>query len=161
MAQKAFLEELGESELRRVHSQANPGRWREFCERYTLGWTYTPFDEDHLAEVGDGPGVYCFHLGHRLSCLPAWGLSLYGGKSEGSLRARCRRYFRERDNPHGRPAVRRFLNVFAGELTFAWAAVDCSAVDLGDLEKDFNDAMMPPYSKRDFSARVRAERGAW
>lgn len=161
MTSKAFLEGLAESELRRVESQANPKRWIDFCDRYELGWTYTPFEESSVNQVSDCAGVYCFHLGHFLNCLPAWGLALYGGMSRTSLRERCRAYFGERDSRYGRPAVRKFLNVFAGELTFAWAPVDTSSVNLKRLEEEMNDAMMPPYSKRDFSVNVRSERGAW
>ena len=161
MAVKAFLDGVAASELRRVETQANPKRWEEFCRRYQLRWTYTPFERRCVIQVGDCAGVYCFHLGHSLSCLPVWGLALYGGMSNTSLRKRCRAYFGERDSSHGRPAVRKFLSVFAGELTFAWAPADPLRIDLKRLEEEMNDAMMPPYSKRDFSASVRFERGAW
>ena len=33
--------------------------------------------------------------------------------------------------------------------------------DIKQLEKDFNNAMMPPYSRKDFSAEIRDARGAW
>ena len=51
--------------------------------------------------------------------------------------------------------------MFKGELTFAWAEVDPNEQDLVLLEKEFNDAMMPYFSKKDFSADVRAGKDAW
>ena len=71
------------------------------------------------------------------------------------------RYFSEKDADNGRIWVRKFLNVFEGELTLGWSEVDTMITDLKALEKDFNDAMMPHYSVKDFSAEVRAGRNAW
>lgn len=71
------------------------------------------------------------------------------------------KYFSEKDARGGRLAVRKFLHVFEGDLTLVWSDIDPAVFDIIQLEKDFNDAMMPPYSRRDFSAEVRAARGAW
>lgn len=161
MALNPFLASVAGPELRIVKTQVFPERWREFCGNYDLEWAYTPFDVDHVDEVGGSPGVYCFHVGHDFDRLPPFGLSLYGGITKRSLRTRCREYVLERDAENGRFWVRKFLNVFDGELTFAWSEVDLELVNIDQLERDFNDAMMPPYSRRDFSADVRAGRNAW
>lgn len=161
MALTPFLEEVAENELRIVKTQLFPRKWRKFCNLYNLAWNYTPFERGQVANISNGPGVYCFHIGHDLNCLPPIGLSIYGGITSKSLRARCLRYFWEKDAAQGRFWVRKFLQVFEGELTLGWSEVDSSAVNLDILEKDFNDAMMPHYSVRDFSAEVRAGRNAW
>ena len=161
MALDAFMEELGRDGLRIVKTQPFPDRWRAFCDRYRLTWNSTPFVRGQAQDVGDTPGVYCFHIGHNLECLPAFGLSLYGGITVRSLRTRFLQYFHERDSSQGRIWVRKFLIAFEGELNFAWSEVDTTAVDITILEREFNDAMMPPYSIRDFSADVRARRNAW
>ena len=161
MALTPFLEEVAENELRIVRAHIFPDRWRLFCHQYSLIWNYTPFERDQVQRISNESGVYCFHIGHALDCLPPLGLSLYGGITTDSLRRRCLRYFWEKDADHGRFWVRKFLQVFEGELTLGWSEVDTATVDINALEKDFNDAMMPHYSVKDFSAAVRAARNAW
>ena len=162
MAMDPFLEELSKDHLRIVKTQPYPERWRIFCDKYSLAWHSTPFKREHAGNVSDKPGVYCFHIGHDLTCLPTFGVSLYGGITQRSLRERFLEYFRERDSNQGRTHVRKFLMVFREELSFGWSEVDTTpAVDLKTIEKDFNDAMMPPYSIRDFSADVLKKRNAW
>ncbi len=160
MALPPFLEEVAHEKLRVVQAQPNPARWSRFCAQHNLAWTYTPFLSTEVEGISDNPGLYCFHIGHGLSCLPGWGLSLYGGSTTRSLRVRCREYFREQSSARGRLHVRAFLSVFEGELTFAWTEVDRN-IDLRSLEKEFNDAMMPYYSVRDFSAGILAGRRLW
>lgn len=161
MALPAFIEEIVLDKLRVVQSQPNPDRWSSFCGQYNLTWTYTPFERGQVKKISDNPGLYCFHIGHELSCLPRWGLSLYGGSTDRSLRIRCREYFREQHSKRGRLHVRVFLSVFESDLTFAWAEVDPTTIDLSSMEQEFNDAMMPHYSVKDFSAEVRARRRLW
>ena len=161
MALTPFLEEVAENELRIVKTQLFPSRWRNFCDLYNLAWNYTPFERVQVANISDVPGVYCFYIGHDLNCLPPIGLSLYGGITTRSLRTRCLEYFREKDAANGRYWVRKFLHVFEGELVFGWSEFNSNPAKLNILEKDFNDAMMPQYSVRDFSADVRAGRNAW
>ena len=161
MALPPFLEDVAKNEQRIVKIQLLPDRWPIFCDQYDLDWHYTPFERKKVAAISNAPGVYCFHVGHRLHCLPPLGLSLYGGISKVSLRERCLNYFWEKHAEQGRFWVRKFLHVFEDELTLGWSEVDATTVDLNVLEKDFNDAMMPPYSVKDFSADIRAGRNAW
>ena len=161
MAQSFFLEQFAEHELRTVRIALFPERWRLFCARYRPDWHHTPFEPEEVSRISDRPGVYCFHVGHGLACLPPLGLSLYGGISEVSLRKRCMRYFAEKNAKSGRSSVRKFLQVFEGELTLFWSEIDTTTFDIVQLEKDFNDAMMPPYSRKDFSIEVQTARSAW
>lgn len=161
MAHDAFLQQVGLDQLRIVKTQPYPDRWQQFCAMYDLTWNFTPFRRELANQVPRVPGVYCFHIGHELNCLPSFGLSLYGGKADYSLRTRFQQYFSERDSENGRLWVRKFLKVFDGELSFGWSPVDIGKFNLRKLEKDFNDAMMPQYSRRDFSAAVLAARNAW
>lgn len=161
MSLNPFLTEVAMDKLRIVRTQLFPNRWRQFCDNYSLAWQYTPFERDLVQLISGDPGVYCFHVGHDLNCLPPFGLSLYGGCTERSLRNRCLNYFWEKDAPQGRQHVRTFLQVFEGELTLGWSEVDIGRIDIKALEKEFNDALMPPYSVKDFSAEVKAGKNAW
>lgn len=161
MAREAFLNQLGNEQLRIVRTQPYPQRWNEFCRQYQLDWNFTPFEKQLANQVDNVPGIYCFHIGHFLNCLPSFGISLYGGITSRCLRTRFLEYFRERDAEGGRKWVRKFLLVFDGELSFAWSPIDIEVYDIDELERQFNDAMMPPYSVKDLSADVKAGRYAW
>ena len=161
MALTPFLEELSANELRIVRTQIFPDRWRQFCDQYNIIWQHTRFERELVQRISTNPGVYCFYVGHELDCLPPFGLSLYGGITTRSLRERCLKYFWEKDTDQGRPHVRKFLQVFEGDLILGWSEVDTQTINIKTLEKDFNDAMMPPYSVKDFSVAVRAGRNAW
>ena len=103
MAQPLFLDQLADLELRTVRLALFPDRWRMFCAQYRLSWQHTLFERNEVSKISNTPGVYCFHVGHELACLPPLGLSLYGGISEDSLRRRCMKYFWEKDAKVGRP----------------------------------------------------------
>ena len=156
-----FLEQVAKNELRIVKIQLVPERWRPFCDQYDLDWQLTPFIKKRVAAISQGPGVYCFLVGHDCKSLPPFGVSLYGGISAVSLRTRCLSYFQEKHSENGRVWVRKFLHLFEDDLTLGWSEVDTTIIDLHTLERDFNDAMMPPYSVKDFSANVRKGRNAW
>ncbi|MCY4309191.1 MAG: hypothetical protein OXC57_13105 [Rhodobacteraceae bacterium] len=160
MALDAFLEKLGSEELRIVRLQLNPSRWKKYCDEYKHNWNFTPFEPNRVNQIPEKPGLYCFYIGHDLKCLPRIGLSLYGGITTRTLKIRFKEYLNEKDNDKGRITVKKFLNVFDGELSFGWVVVENTSI-LSQLEKDFNDAMMPPYSIKDYSAIVRSERNAW
>ncbi|MDE0472206.1 MAG: hypothetical protein OXH57_09720 [Ekhidna sp.] len=161
MAFDAFLYELGLNNLRVVRIQLNPSRWQKFCDDHKLTWEFIPFESNLVDQIPELPGMYCFYIGHNLQCLPKLGLSLYGGiATKQTLKARFKNYLREKNSPNGRINVRKFLNVFEGELFFGWV-ISKDTSTLAELEKAFNDAMMPPYSIRDFSAEVRKGRNAW
>lgn len=160
MAQEAFLRELGRAEIRNVTLQPRPKRWNKYCDKYKHNWNFTPFAPNRANQIPEMPGLYCFYIGHELKCLPRIGLSLYGGITKRTLKIRFKEYLKEKDNDRGRIPVRKFLNVFDGELLFGWVIVEDTSI-LSQLEKDFNDAMMPPYSIKDFSAKVRGEKSAW
>lgn len=161
MSMDPFLAAHSEDKLRIVRTQLFPDRWRQFCKNYSLDWQYTPFERKRVQLISRNPGVYCFHVGHKLNCLPPFGLSLYGGCTESSLRNRCLNYFWEKDAAQGREHVRVFLKVFEGDLTLGWSEVDIKKFDIKTLEKHLNDALMPPYSVKDFTAKIKSARNAW
>ena len=54
-----------------------------------------------------------------------------------------------------------FLNKWDGCLFFHFAPVDAKQADLAEIEQRLNDAMMPPYSRCDFSAEIRKRKRIW
>ena len=126
----------------------------------TLQWRQKPFSRENAARIAEQPGVYAFAIAHGQAGLPPHGYILYigqvGAKSgpPRTLRARFKDYLREKSRAK-RPHVAYFLNAWETCLVFHFASVDPNTVDLLDVEKRLNDAMVPPYSRADFSPKIR------
>lgn len=157
---KAFLEGLG-LEHRLITCQPIPARWAAFEARDDLTWTSIPFEAAAVDQVPQGHGFYCFFVGPPPNALPAVGYPLYLGRTWRTLRQRFREYLREQNDPGGRYHVRKFLNVFEGELAFMCTEFNGTYDELVATERALLDAMMPAYSDSGYSAEVRAGRGAW
>ncbi|HEY0034197.1 MAG TPA: hypothetical protein VGB81_13100, partial [Devosia sp.] len=102
-----------------------------------------------------------FFVGPPPATLPPVGYPMYLGRTSRTLRQRFREYLREQHDPTGRQHVRKFLNVFEGELSFMCTEFNGPYAQLVATERALLDAMMPAYSDSGYSAEVRAGRGAW
>lgn len=125
-----------------------------------LQWQQIPFREENADGIVEQPGIYAFAIAHGQAGLPPHGYILYigevGAKSgpTRTLRARFKDYVREKARGK-RPQVAYFLNTWETCLVFHFASLDPNTVDLFDVERRLNDAMIPPYSRGDFSADIR------
>lgn len=154
-----FIEGLLSLEARRITCQPIPKRWIDFCGLHQLQWHRFSFNEASQDTIPEVPGFYCFLVGPAPSSLPPVGYPMYLGKTERTLRQRFYEYLNEQDR--GRVHVRKFLNVFRGELTFTCTAFRGNQGEVKLMETALLDALMPAYSDSGFSADVRAGRGAW
>lgn len=157
---QAFLDELSAGERRIIRVALHPDRWTTFAAKYALTWQIVPFKTGGSNQVPAESGFYCFVVANVAMELPLVLYPLYAGET-GDLRRRYKDYLRERNSHRGRDHVRKFLNVFWGEVSFAFAPLDSDAAVRRLVERDLNDALMPSFSIKDFSARVKARRGAW
>jgi hypothetical protein len=125
-----------------------------------LAWQHVAFDQSQTAVVFDEPGVYAFAIQHDAVGLPPHGYVIYigevGSERRGArtLRRRFTEYFGEKVRPK-RQHVTYFLNAWQTCLVFYFAPVDPKVVNLKTVEAALNDAMLPPYSVKDFSVEVR------
>ncbi|APZ97619.1 hypothetical protein BWQ93_03295 [Sphingopyxis sp. QXT-31] len=55
-----------------------------------------------------------------------------------------------------RPKVHYMLAKYSDDLFFNYVPIADDTFDLGQLEADLNDAIIPPVVEKDFSAEVRA-----
>jgi hypothetical protein len=156
----AFLEEVAADELRVIRCAAYPSRWLKFTKDHALDWQVVPFARGGAVAVPESPGLYCFIVGNGMSGLPQVLFPLYAGETE-NLRTRYKNYLTERNAARGRRQIRKFLTVFWGEAEFCFAQHSGSKPQLRQIERALNDALLPPYSQRDFSAEVKASRNAW
>ena len=158
---KAFLEGIAGLELRKITCQPIPARWGAVAGRERLRWERFDFDAGAVDTIPQHPGFYCFFLGPPPDGLPPVGYPLYLGKTERTLRQRYREYLREQAAGEGRTHVRKFLDVFEGELAFLCTTFNGTHDEVMAMERALLDALMPAYSDSGYSAEVRAGRGAW
>lgn len=135
-----------------------------FSSRTSLDWQKVKFDASNRAAVPEGRGIYAFVVEHNDSELPPHGYVMYvgisGDRSEHNLRKRYGDYLREK-KIQKRVRVHYMLNNWSGCLFFHYAVVSDKRVNLHKLEKGVSDALMPPFSTNDFSAKVRQSRRAF
>jgi len=158
---RAFLEGVAGLELRKIICQPIPARWMTFTGRTELQWTRYPFDAAAFSRIPSEPGFYCFVVGPPPSTLPQVTFPMYLGKTERTLQIRFGEYLREQHDANGRLHVRKFLQVFEGELDFMCTVFRGTHQEVVDTERALLDAMMPSYSDSGYSAEIRAGRGAW
>lgn len=158
---RAFLEDIAGLELRVISCQPIPARWTAFEGRDDLNWIGIPFEERAINRVPRSQGFYCFFVGPPGGVLPPVGYPMYVGRTSRTLRERFQEYLREQHDTAGRTHVRKFLNVFEGELTFMCSEFNGAYDELVATERALLDAIMPAYSDSGYSAEVRAGRGAW
>lgn len=160
----AFLEELSAHGLRIIRCVPYPNRWATFEANHALKWSFVDFAKGGHTAVPEKPGYYCFFVGPASAGLPPAGYPLYAGETQ-DLRQRYRNYLTEKSAKRGRVHVKKFLKVFEGEVRFAYSPIDPPTPSDADsrrkVEKDLNDALIPEYSRKDFSAEVKAVKGAW
>ena len=158
---KAFLEDVAGLELRLITCQPIPSRWGAFERRHDLNWIRIPFEEGARDRVPRSKGFYCFFIGSTTGALPAVGYPIYLGRTWRTLWTRFGEYLHEKNDPTGRQHVRKFLNVFDGELAFMYTEFNGTNEEMVATERALLDAIMPAYSDSGYSAEVRAGRGAW
>jgi len=145
---------------RRLSCVPYPSRWTTFADAFDLSWSAIPFRRGGGSTLPAEAGFYCFFVGQARPQLPLILFPLYAGET-GNLRQRYGQYVREKDSRKGRYHVRRFLKAFAGEAAFAFALFDGEEQARKAIEKQLNNALMPPYSQNDYTADVGARKRAW
>ena len=124
-----------------------------------LTWSRIRFEAANTKLIAQKPGVYAFVIQHDDGNLPAHGYVAYIGETgeDGTvrtLRDRYGDYLRNQQWPK-RENIYEMLNKWEPCLYFHFAAVDVAAVDIMQVERLLNDALIPPYNKRDFSPVIK------
>ena len=139
-------------------------------EEYTvapLTWNSIPYGENESGKIPDDKrGIYAFVVCHTNDVLPTHGYIMYigiaGRDSERSLSARYKDYLNER-KVMKRATIARMIGTWHNVLRFFFAPVDddVSPNDLKTLERQLNTALLPPFSKGDLEASIKAKRSAF
>lgn len=139
--------------------------WKRYSNPAVLAWDRVRFVASKRPQVPDAPGIYTFVVRPSLPNFIDDGYVMYIGQtgaatSAHTLRERFGDYLREKRDPAKRPGIVYLLNKWSGHIYFCFAQVDTSIVNLKALERDLNDAILPPFTKLDFSAEIRQLRNA-
>lgn len=139
------------------------GSWKKFKTKHRLVWQRVPFKPESRELIPQVRGIYVFTAVLDWDQLPTHGYLLYvgitgDGTSESNLRIRYGQYVRNLKNEDGRPAVFYMMDNWRDDLAFDFVAIPDPTVDLGQMEADFINALMPPVNKRDFEATKAAVR---
>lgn len=140
-----------------------PDRWRSFSTTTPLDWKSVRFTKLNRPDVPKQRGIYAFVVqfqDHKDSplMLPPHGYVMYAGIT--GERARTRTlfdrygdYLSDQRRPKRIP-IWSMLNKWKEDIFFHFAAVG-EDFDLAATELALNDAIIPPYVTKDFSAEVR------
>jgi hypothetical protein len=137
----------------------SPIRWRNSRVQIPIAWNYLDFTEANETLVPEHAGVYAFIVRHLNNHFPNHGFIMYigitGANGNGrNLRLRYHDYLGEKKR-NKRPKLHYMLNKYADDIVFAHATFQDPTFDLGKLELDLNDAIIPPVVVKDFSAEIR------
>lgn len=134
-----------------------PAHLTGFSSEVTLGWEAMRFVPANANAVPDGKGVYAFVVEEPGKGLPPHGYVMYVGKAgDGahSLRKRFRNYLQDQKRPR-RPNIHHLFTKWSDVLSFYYAEIEDITIRLTEVQAALNDALVPPFSKKDFSATFR------
>lgn len=139
------------------------GSWKTFKAKHKLVWERVPFIPGSKVLVPKERGIYVFTALAGDDQFPIHGYLLYvgitgDGDSQSNLRTRYGQYERQLKNEDGRPAVYYMMANWRDDLMFNFVKIPDPKIDLGEMESDFINAVMPPVNKRDFEAMHAAVR---
>ena len=142
----------------------SPTRWRRSKVTFPLVWNEVKFEAANANSIPEQSGVYAFVVRHENNHFPPHGYVMYIGITGDvgptrTLRVRYRDYLNEKKRDK-RPRVNYMLNKYENDLYFCFVPLDRNVVDLGKLELDLNDCILPPVVVKDFTAEIRALVGA-
>ncbi len=118
--------------------------WRRYRGPDDLRWECVPFRRSDWESIPKYPGVYAFCVRPMIGGNLCGSYVLYVGKTDRSLRTRCREYLRNIEADRERPKLLRMLRLFSGSdhLQFCYAVVTESSPT--SIEKFLLEATVPP-----------------
>ena len=121
-----------------------PALWAQYNGPDDLEWGCTRFGRGNLAAIPDAPGVYAFCVRPSIGGNLCGSYLLYVGKTDRSLRTRCREYVSRAEAGKERPKLVRMLRLFFGTdyLHFCFAVVPDD--NPASIEDCLLEATLPP-----------------
>lgn len=161
----AFVERVERFQAEKRSFYLSPDRWSTSRVKVTLDWDEVKFEDGNKNAIPDKKGIYAFVVKHANNHFPPHGYIMYVGitgnvSAERTLKKRFKDYLYEQKR-NKRPKVHFMLTKYSENLYFNYVALeDDDDIDLGQLELDLNDALVPPVGRKDFTAEIKALRDA-
>ncbi len=133
----------------------SPALWNQYRGPRDLEWKCESFSRDALEAVPNLPGVYAFCVRPSIGGNLCGSYLLYVGKTNRSLRTRCREYLAKAEKDDERPKILRMMSIYFGTsyLHFCFAVV--RETDPALIEEWLLEATVPP-SCTAYPASVRS-----
>jgi len=142
----------------------SPKQLRGFGTTAKLEWKKVKFTAGNRSSVPADRGIYAFVVEDNRSQLPPHGYVMYvgitGDTGGHNLRKRYGDYLRDKVDEK-RVGINFMLNNWGPSLYFHYAVLSDKRYRLAILEAQMNDALIPPYSFKDFSAEIRKAKKAF
>lgn len=160
----AFVEAVERFRAERRSFYLSPERWNSSRVDIKLEWEEVRFTDAYKDNIPDKRGIYAFIVRHINDHFPVHGYIMYVGitgdvSASRTLKKRFRDYLQEQKR-NKRPKVHYMLQKYPDNLYFNFVPLEDEDVDLGQLEIDLNDTLVPPVGRKDFSAEIKAIRDA-
>jgi len=132
-----------------------------------LNWNSIKFGPDEILNIPEARGIYAFVVGNQSNTLPHHGYVMYVGitglKPHRTLPVRYKEYLNDKKVLKRGDHIVRMLGVWYDVLRFYFAPVDpeFTFTQLSNLEKQINDALLPPFSRGDISGELKSMRNAF
>ncbi|MGQ8976126.1 hypothetical protein [Acinetobacter schindleri] len=157
---------LAQADRLRIHTEKfilDPDRWLSFAPIASLNWQSVKFERISKTLLPKERGIYAFVLklfsnNADEAKFPSHGYILYGGITDRTLQIRFGDYLRE--NGKRRLRIFQMTQRWPNNLYFYYSPIPDKSVNLKDLEKQFNDTVIPPFSQYDFSSDLKASKSA-
>lgn len=162
---KAFVDQVVTFRAYRRSFYLNPEQWAMSKVETDLEWQEVKFEDGNKDNIPDKRGIYAFIVKHENKHFPPHGYIMYVGitgehSNKRTLKKRFRDYLYEQRR-NKRPKIHMMLQQFRENLYFNFSPLDDEVdIDLGKLEIDLNDALVPPVGRKDFSGKIKALRDA-
>lgn len=132
--------------------------WSSYKRKLQFNWSTVKFDKLSSKSIPSSPGIYAFFVKPGIADFKENAYLMYvgkaGDKSNNDLRKRFNQYINGMKS-NARPKLNWFLNTWKSHLFFCFAEINDRRLSLSKIEKELNDAFIPPFNEMDFSAKVR------
>lgn len=148
-----FTVEADQLKVSEFRFRLSPALWNQY-RGPDLDWKCAPFHSQSLAAIPQAPGVYAFCVRPSIGGNLCGSYLFYVGRTERSLRTRCREYLADAKADRGRPKVQAMMRHFrqTNHLFFCFAVVPDG--DSASIEDSLLEATLPPACSQ-FPASVR------
>jgi hypothetical protein len=131
-----------------------------------LDWKSIPYGNKDKNNLPNKRGIYAFVIYTKSNILPSHSYVMYigiaGRRSNRSIKERYKDYL-SISQVRKRANITRLIGMWNKVLHFTYATIDDNMTSevLEELEKQLNDALLPPFSKGDLSGGLKKMVGAF